>query len=299
MGPTASGKTDLALRLAVDYPFEIVSVDSAMVYRGMDIGTAKPDPATREDIPHHLIDIRDPADSYSAALFREDAIECIRGILARGRIPLLTGGTMLYFKALKEGFAHLPAANAGVRANIQALADEAGWPAVHARLAEVDPASAARLNPNDRSRLQRALEIFELTGRPMTELHQGELPGLPFELLEFAIMPADRQALHAAIAGRFVAMLDDGFVDEVAALRERDDLHVDLPAMKAVGYRQVWQYLDGAFDFETLTERGVAATRQLAKRQYTWLRSWDGLTVSDQPSTEPILKMLRTASILD
>lgn len=298
MGPTASGKTDLALDLAARFPFEIVSVDSAMVYRGMDIGTAKPDAATLDAFPHHLIDIRDPADPYSAALFREDAIRVVREIRARDRIPLLVGGTMLYFKALKEGLADLPPADPGVRAEIQALADTGGWPAVHARLAEVDPEAAARLNPNDRSRLQRALEIFEVTGTPMSRLHDGESPVCPFDLYEFAIIPPERAALHASIARRFEAMVRGGLVEEVRALARRGDLHVDLPAIKAVGYRQVWAHLQGELSFDEMVERGVIATRQLAKRQFTWLRSWQDLTVMPAPDADLVLKMLRSASIL-
>ncbi len=298
MGPTASGKTDLALDLAARFPFEIVSVDSAMVYRGMDIGTAKPDAATLDAFPHHLIDIRDPADPYSAALFREDAIRVVREIRARDRIPLLVGGTMLYFKALKEGFADLPPADPEVRAEIQALADAGGWPAVHVRLAEVDPEAAARLNPNDRSRLQRALEIFEVTGTPMSRLHDAGLPDSPFELQEFAIIPPDRGALHAAIARRFEAMVDAGLVDEVRALAGRGDLHTGLPSIKAVGYRQVWAHLQGELSFDEMVERGVIATRQLAKRQFTWLRSWQDLTVMPAPDADLVLKMLRSASIL-
>lgn len=298
MGPTASGKTDLALELAASHPFEIVSVDSAMVYRGMDIGTAKPDLATRERIAHHLIDIRDPAEPYSAAMFRRDAIEIVRDITARGRIPLLVGGTMLYFKALKEGLAELPAADANVRADIQALADTQGWAAVHARLEAVDPEAARRIHPGDPQRLQRALEVYEITGQSMTALHAAGSAPCPFDLYEFSILPTDRARLHDAIAVRFGDMLDAGLVEEVRQLAERGDLGAELPAIKAVGYRQVWEFLQGESTYEEMVARGIVATRQLAKRQFTWLRGWQDHTVLLQPEAGFVLKKLGTASIL-
>lgn len=298
MGPTASGKTDLALELARHVPLEIISVDSAMVYRGMDIGTAKPDAAIRAEVPHHLIDVRDPIDAYSAAMFRADAIRLVDEIRSRDRLPLLTGGTMLYFRALKEGFADLPGADVETRRRIQAWADAEGWPSIHRRLAGVDPESAARLNPNDASRLQRALEVFELTGQPLSDLHRDGSAGCPFPLLEIAIVPQDRAALHAAIAGRFRAMLEAGFIEEVKALKARGDLHADLPAIKAVGYRQVWAWLEGEFNYDTMVDRGIIATRQLAKRQFTWLRSWQDLERLEAPEIRSALKLLASASIL-
>jgi len=269
-GPTASGKTAAALAIAQTLPVEIVSVDSALVYRGMDIGTAKPTPAERAAVPHHLIDILDPAQSYSAAQFVADAQSLAQAIRARGRLPLLVGGTMLYFKALLEGLDSMPAADAGVRAALDAEAAARGWPALHAELARVDPASAARLPPGDTQRIQRALEVFRLTGRPLSSFQRGpRAAALHAPLL--ALEPAARAWLHERIAQRFAAMLAAGLLDEVAALRARGDLHAGLPSMRCVGYRQAWQALD-AGQLAALPERGIAATRQLAKRQLTWLR---------------------------
>jgi tRNA dimethylallyltransferase len=278
MGPTASGKTALALALAKHFPVEIISVDSALVYRGMDIGTAKPTLAERAQVPHHLIDIRDPAEIYSAAEFRTDALRLMDEITARGRIPLLVGGTMLYFKVLKDGIAALPAADLSMRAQIEAAAAERGWPAMHAELQQIDPLTAARIHPHHSQRIQRALEVFYLSGQPLSALHaqQGEA-ALSHRLIQLAIAPADRAVLHARIATRFQLMLQSGFIDEVRALFERGDLHVDLPSIRAVGYRQAWDFLSGSIDFDTLRERGIIATRQLAKRQFTWLRSWQDL----------------------
>ncbi|MBD3647251.1 MAG: tRNA (adenosine(37)-N6)-dimethylallyltransferase MiaA [Pseudomonadales bacterium] len=298
MGPTASGKSDLALELARDWPLEIVNVDSAQVYRGMDIGTAKPDAATRAAVPHHLIDIRDPADTYSAADFRADVLPVMDGITERGRIPLLTGGTMLYFKALKEGLAGMPPADPAIRDRISALAGERGWPAVHARLSEVDPEAAARINPNDPQRLQRALEVYELTGKPMTAHHDTEHQPCRYDLIEIAIVPEDRAALHQRIGERFDRMLARGLVEEVRALHARMDLSGELPSMKAVGYRQIWQFLDGIIDAQTMRDRAVAATRQLAKRQFTWLRSWQDLQKIDRPHVDKVLKLLQSRRIL-
>lgn len=277
MGPTASGKTDLAVALYERLPVEVVSVDSALVYRGMDIGTAKPDAATLARVPHHLIDILDPHQTYSAARFRDDALERVEAIHARGRIPLLVGGTMLYFNALKHGIDALPGPDPGLRARIDAHARAEGWPALHAELARLDPATAARLPPNDSQRIQRALEICLLSGQPMSVLIAREgAATLPFRLIELALLPADRAVLHARIAQRFDAMLKAGFLDEVRCLQADPCLHPGLPSMRAVGYRQAWAHLRGEFDADALREKAIAATRQLAKRQITWLRGWVG-----------------------
>jgi tRNA dimethylallyltransferase len=281
MGPTACGKTRAAVELVQNYPCEIISVDSAMIYRGLNIGSGKPDEATLARAPHRLINIRDPAEPYSAAEFRTDAIREIREVLAKGRIPLLVGGTMLYFKVLRDGLASMPAAVPEVRQRILMLAETEGWQAVHARLQQVDPAAAQRIHPNDPQRLQRALEVFEITGKSLTALHSEKpsegLNELPCELKFVAMLPESRADLHRVIAERFHAMLERGLVDEVANLRARGDLHTDLPALRSVGYRQVWEYLAGQVDHTTMVERGIAATRQLAKRQLTWLRSWPDL----------------------
>jgi len=280
MGPTACGKTRVAVALAQEFPVEIISVDSALVYRGLDIGAGKPDAATLARAPHRLIDIRDPAEPYSAAAFRTDALREMREILARGKIPLLVGGTMLYFKALRDGLADLPAADPAVRSQILALAAAEGWPAVHARLANVDPVAARRIHPNDPQRLQRALEVHALSGRSLSELHDAQLSDpaaeLPCKLVFLALLP-ERAALHEVIARRFDAMLKAGLLAEVAALRARGDLHPGLPAIRSVGYRQVWEYLDGLYGHDVMVEKAVAATRQLAKRQHTWLRGWPAL----------------------
>ena len=280
LGPTASGKTAAALAIARHRPVEIVSVDSALVYRGMDIGTAKPTPTERAAVPHHLIDILEPTQSYSAAQFAADARSLIAAIRARGRLPLLVGGTMLYAKALLEGLHDLPRADAALRARIEDEARSLGWPALHARLAGVDPATASRLAPGDAQRIQRALEVFALTGEPMSVLLARPAQGgtaLPVIALE----PAERAGLHARIAQRTDAMLAAGLLAEVASLRDRGDLHPGLPAMRCVGYRQAWAHLDGDGDAATLRERTIAATRQLAKRQLTWLRSMPGRQVVD------------------
>lgn len=277
MGPTASGKTAAALAIARDRPCEIISVDSALVYRGMDIGTAKPSAAERALVPHHLIDILDPADAYSAMQFREAALRLISEIIARGRLPLLVGGTMLYFKALRDGLDTLPPANAQVRAELDAEAEQHGVSALHARLAQLDPATAARLKPNDSQRIQRALEIQRLTGQPMSSLLALAAPvELPFTLLQIGLEPSERSVLHQRIAARFDAMLDPrgpNLINEVEQLRRRGDLHQGLPSMRCVGYRQAWDYLDGRDDLIGMREKGLAATRQLAKRQLTWLRA--------------------------
>ena len=273
MGPTASGKTDLAVELVRRMPCDIISVDSAMVYRGMDIGTAKPDAATLAEAPHRLIDICDPSEVFSAARFRERALAEIDDILARGRIPLLVGGTMLYFRALEQGLSPLPSADAGVRAVLKAEATAQGWPAMHARLATVDPQAATRIEPTDPQRILRALEVFELTGEPLSDWFKKPQDNvLPFHPVKLVLAPMDRALLHERIARRFRQMLDAGLLDEVRCLRERGDLHADLPAMRAVGYRQAWAHLAGELDGDELLERGIIATRQLAKRQFTWLR---------------------------
>ncbi len=281
MGPTASGKTDLALCLAQDVPVEIVSVDSALVYRGLDIGTAKPDLEQRARVPHHLIDVIDPTQRYCAARFRADALKCMAGITARGRVPLLVGGTMLYFKALKAGLDPLPSADSALRSEIDARAARAGWPALHAELARLDPVTAARLKPTDAQRIQRALEVCLTSGRPMSQLLGRATDALPYRLLEIALLPSDRSALHRRIAQRFEAMLAAGFLDELRRLRATYPLHAELPSMRCVGYRQAWEYLEGGIDEAGFRARAIAATRQLAKRQMTWLRSWQGAKVFD------------------
>ncbi|MEY4505969.1 MAG: tRNA ((37)-N6)-dimethylallyltransferase MiaA [Pseudomonadota bacterium] len=280
-GPTASGKTALSLAIARRWPVEIISVDSALVYRGMDIGTAKPSAAELAQVPHHLIDIRDPLLPYSAADFVRDASALIRDIQTRGRMPLLVGGTMLYFKALIDGLDDMPTANARVRADIETQAQHTGWPALHAQLMAVDPATAQRLAPNDSQRIARALEVFALSGRPLSVWHaQTKTHTSPLQANHLiALEPRDRQWLHKRIEERFAAMLEQGLLDEVRTLRARGDLHPDLPSMRCVGYRQCWAMLDGcadrpqASDLQHLREMGVIATRQLAKRQLTWLRS--------------------------
>jgi len=282
MGPTASGKSQLAMALAGRLPAEIVSVDSAQVYRGMDIGTAKPPAADRRRVPHHLIDIVDPTEAYSAARFRADALPLVAAIAGRGRVPLLVGGTMLYFKALRDGLSALPAADAALRAEIEAEAARRGWPALHAELARVDPASAARIQPSDPQRIQRALEVCRLAGRPMSELIRGERSAdAPLDIVWIALVPSDRLVLHRRIAERFESMLAAGLVAELAALRSRYALSPDLPSMRCVGYRQAWEHLDGRISRDELRDRGIFATRQLAKRQLTWLRSWPGATRLD------------------
>lgn len=312
MGPTASGKTDLALALADALPCELISVDSALIYRGMDIGTAKPDKATLARYPHRLVDIRDPAESYSAAEFRSDALAAMADITARGRIPLLVGGTMLYYKALLEGLADMPGADPAVRAELEAWAEDAGWETLHRELERVDPQSATRIHPNDPQRLIRALEVYRVSGLSMTQHRMRqtaqnstpEAPGtgqLPYTVAQFAIAPEQRKVLHERIALRFRLMLEQGFIEEVETLRLRGDLHAGLPSIRAVGYRQVWEYLDGGLRREEMVERGVAATRQLAKRQFTWLRSWSGLHWLDSlDGDNPMraLKYLKAVSIL-
>lgn len=312
MGPTAAGKTDLAIELSKVLPCELISVDSALVYRGMDIGTAKPSKAQLAEFPHRLIDILDPAQSYSAADFRSDALAAMAQITARGNIPLLVGGTMLYFKALLDGLADMPAANTAVRAQLEADAQAFGWQSLHDQLAVVDPVSAARIHPNDPQRLIRALEVYRVSGMSMTahreqqtaqstEAAASGCQQLPYTVANLAIAPADRKVLHQRIALRFEQMLDQGFLDEVLALRSRGDLHAGLPSVRAVGYRQVWDHLDGKLTREEMQERGIIATRQLAKRQFTWLRSWDDLHWLDSLASDNLsraLKYLGSVSIL-
>ena len=274
MGPTASGKTDLAVELVERLPCDIISVDSALVYRAMDIGTAKPDPGILERAPHRLVDICDPSESYSAARFCEDAEQAMAQILAAGRVPLLVGGTMLYFRALQQGLSPLPGADPGVRARLDAEADSEGWVALHRRLAAVDPQSAARIHPNDPQRIQRALEVYEITGRSLSRLMETQRTRvLPYRFLKLVRAPEERETLHRRIGHRFLTMIELGFEGEVRALWARGDLTVDLPSMRCVGYRQMLKYLFGEYTFNEMVQRGIIATRQLAKRQLTWLRS--------------------------
>jgi tRNA dimethylallyltransferase len=331
MGPTASGKTDLAIELTRHLPVEIVSVDSALIYRHMDIGTAKPSPQELAQAPHRLIDILEPTESYSVARFYNDALREMREISASGKVPLLVGGTMMYFRVLRDGIASMPSADETVRQEINALAAEKGWPYIHSILREVDPEAASRIKPTDPQRLQRALEVYRISGRTLSEHwrdqqakasasqgtadsvqqeiknnsfrtgNKGEadytitgdaIPPVPYRLLAFAISPSDRKVLHDRIARRFRIMLDSGFQDEVESLKARGDLNLDLPSMRCVGYRQMWEYLDGTYDYEYMVERGIIATRQLAKRQLTWLRSWDDLTwleTGDKNNLEQVL----------
>ena len=280
MGPTASGKTALAVSLVERFQLEIISVDSALVYRGMDIGTAKPDAITLARAPHHLLDIREPTEAYSAAAFCDDALRLMSDIVARGKVPLLVGGTMLYFRALLKGLDDLPRADAALRQKLEIDAASRGWPALHADLARVDPPTAARLAPNDAQRIGRALEIFQLTGKPMSALLDQAQTALPYRVLQLALIPSERAVLHQRIAARFDAMIAEGLIEEVKTLRRNPALTADLPAMRAVGYRQAWAYLNGEIDLDGLREQGLAATRQLAKRQLTWLRSWpDAVTL--------------------
>lgn len=274
MGPTASGKTALAIEMAQKHNCEIISVDSALIYRQMDIGSAKPNAAELALAPHKLIDILDPSESYSAADFRRDAIAEIEAIIKRGKTPLLVGGTMMYFKALLEGLSPLPSADETIRQQIQTRADTEGWEALHQDLCNIDPVAGARIHPNDPQRLSRALEVFYISGKTMTELTQTKPAALPYDVVQFAIAPLDRKVLHELIAKRFTIMIEQGFIEEVKTLMARGDLHLDLPSMRCVGYRQCWQYLEGEFGYTTMVEKATAATRQLAKRQLTWLRGW-------------------------
>ena len=278
MGPTASGKTALALDLVEQFPCEIISVDSALVYRNMNIGTAKPDSDMLKRAPHRLIDMLDPAQPYSAATFREDALREMAEITAAGKVPLLVGGTMMYFKFLRDGAADLPKANAVVRERLLVQAQEHGWPWMHQRLALIDPVAAERLKPMDSQRIQRALEVFEVSGKTLTQhWEEQQQQPLPYHVVNFAVCPTERSVLHERIAIRFRQMLEEGLVEEVQQLYKRGDLDVSMPSVRAVGYRQVWDYLEGKTDYDTMIEKGIIATRQLAKRQITWLRSWEDL----------------------
>ena len=304
MGPTASGKTAAALAIARERPVEIISVDSALVYREMDIGTAKPTLEELASVPHHLIDIIDPTEAYSVAQFRTDALRLVADISARGKLPLLVGGTMMYFKGLTDGLDDLPTADAAVRAAIEAEAAQIGWPGMHDKLRALDPATADRLKPNDAQRINRALEIIELTGKPMSELLSGRSKlDLPFELVSFALEPSDRAVLHKRIATRFDQMLgrrdDEGLVAEVARLRARGDLTPNLPSMRCVGYRQAWEYLDGTIDRAALRETGIIATRQLAKRQLTWLRAMPERIVIDCLGKDPAAALVSQLATLN
>ena len=301
MGPTAAVKTQFAIDLSDRFPSTLINVDSAQVYRGMDIGTGKPDATTRRQYPHCLMDIRDPSETYSASQFRADAIREMSDALVRGKTPVLVGGTMLYFKVLRDGLAAMPNASPQVRKQIEALAAERGWETVHAELKKVDPESAARIHANDPQRLQRALEVFLLTGKSLTALHQEnhDPAELPCRLCFVAIQPTDRAVLHNRIAERFRRMLSEGLIEEVRVLYERGDLNLSMSSMKSVGYRQVWQYLAGEFTHGEMIEKSIVATRQLAKRQLTWLRGWPALRPLGEPdknSIDVVLKILETAA---
>ncbi|MDO9757303.1 tRNA (adenosine(37)-N6)-dimethylallyltransferase MiaA [Glaesserella parasuis] len=274
MGPTASGKTDLAIALRQQIPVEVISVDSALIYKGMDIGTAKPSKAELELTPHRLIDILDPSESYSVMNFREDALREMADITAQGKIPLLVGGTMLYYKALLDGLSPLPSADPDIRAEIEAKAEQIGWAGLHQELVNIDPISAERINPNDSQRINRALEVFYISGKTMTELTAQQGEGIPYEIMQFAIAPQERAVLHQRIEQRFHKMIDLGFEQEVRRLYQRGDLNVDLPSIRCVGYRQMWEYLEGQISLNEAIFKGICATRQLAKHQITWLRGW-------------------------
>jgi tRNA dimethylallyltransferase len=293
MGPTATGKTELAMTLADELPMGIISVDSAMVYRGLDIGSAKPDAQTLAESPHRLIDICDPAESYSAGRFRDDALAEMAQITAAGRIPLLAGGTMLYFRALQEGIAELPSADRDIRQKLHEEARSRGWDYMHQRLAKIDPVSAQRIHPNDPQRIQRALEVYEISGKTLTDFWRGQgSQRLAYRRVKIALMPPDRAELRKAIAQRFDAMIDQGLIEEVKKLCQRGDLHPELPAIRAVGYRQVWAMLAGEYDFNTMREKAIIATAQLAKRQMTWLRKEPDCNFIE-PGSVKLLKLLK------
>ncbi len=273
MGPTAAGKTELAVDAAEQLNCELISVDSALVYRQMDIGTAKPDTETLQRAPHKLIDIIDPSEAYSAANFRDDALREIEASFAKGKTPLLVGGTMLYYRALQKGLSELPSADESIRAQLETDAEAVGWAKMHQRLADIDPDSAQRIHPNDPQRIQRALEVYELTGKTLSDYWREQTSRtLPYNIIKIAFFPEDRENLRQRIAIRFKQMLQMGFIEEVETLRARGDLNLDMPSMRCVGYRQVWEYLDGLMTYDEMTEKAITATRQLAKRQLTWLR---------------------------
>lgn len=292
MGPTASGKTALAAELHRRLPVDVISVDSALIYRGMDIGTAKPTAQELEETPHRLIDIREPSQAYSAADFRKDALREMEQIVANGRIPLLVGGTMLYFKALLEGLSPLPSADLAIRAQIEQKAQELGWDALHQELQQIDPVAAARIHPNDPQRLTRALEVFYISGKSLTELTQVSGEVLPYNVCQFAIAPVTRELLHQRIEQRFHNMIEAGFESEVRKLLQRGDLNPDLPAMRCVGYRQMWAYLSNEISYDDMLYRGICATRQLAKRQMTWLRGWPEISWLDSDKLDEALKTI-------
>lgn len=293
MGPTAAGKTDIAVELTQRLPCDIISVDSALVYRGLDIGTAKPTPDILKIAPHRLIDIRDPADPYSVGQFCVDAKREIQLILQRGRIPLLVGGTMMYFNALQRGISELPTANPAMRAEITARAEASSWESLHAELTKIDPTAAARIHSNDAQRIQRALEVYYLTGMTLTDCFaQQQSFSAEWPMLNLAIAPTDRSYLHQRIEQRFIQLIQRGFIEEVEQLRARNDLDLDTPSMRAVGYRQVWEYLNGALTKQEMIEQGIAATRQLAKRQLTWLRNWEDLNWFDSQIPHIVDKIL-------
>jgi tRNA dimethylallyltransferase len=301
MGPTASGKTDLALRLAERWPIQIISVDSAMVYRGMDVGTGKPPPDVLQRIPHDLVDIADPCEAYSAGQFVRDARASIEKAHGQGKLPLLVGGTMLYFRALRHGLAEMPQANAAVRAAIDTEAAVVGWPAMHAELARIDTKAAARIQPNDAQRIQRALEVFRLSGRTLSELHaQARNPSEHLRFFAYAWVPSDRQRLYTSIETRFHRMMEMGFLEEVRRLHGRDDLHADLPAMRSVGYRQLWEHLQGSATLDSAVKQAILATRHLARRQLVWLRAEREVSWIDPLESSADAQMVQTiASVLD
>jgi tRNA dimethylallyltransferase len=293
MGPTASGKTNLAIEICENLPCEIISVDSALIYRDMDIGTAKPNLEELKKAPHRLIDILDPAQRYSVAEFRKDALLAMQDITARGNIPLLVGGTMMYYKALIDGLSPLPESDQDVRKDIEKKAEEFGWDVLHRQLALIDPVSAKRIHPNDPQRLIRAMEVYQLTNRSMTELMATKSAPIAYNVKQFCIAPNDRKVLHQRIAQRFELMIDAGFQTEVEKLKGRGDLHLNLPSIRCVGYRQMWQYLDNDYDFNVMREKSIAATRQLAKRQLTWLRGWENIHLLDTFSADNLSEVIK------
>jgi tRNA dimethylallyltransferase len=293
MGPTASGKTNLAIEICENLPCEIISVDSALIYRDMDIGTAKPNLEELKKAPHRLIDILDPAQRYSVAEFRKDALLAMQDITARGNIPLLVGGSMMYYKALIDGLSPLPESDQDVRKDIEKKAEEFGWDVLHRQLALIDPVSAKRIHPNDPQRLIRAMEVYQLTNRSMTELMATKSAPIAYNVKQFCIAPNDRKVLHQRIAQRFELMIDAGFQTEVEKLKGRGDLHLNLPSIRCVGYRQMWQYLDNDYDFNVMREKSIAATRQLAKRQLTWLRGWENIHLLDTFSADNLSEVIK------
>ena len=300
LGPTASGKTALALELAKRLDVEIISVDSALVYTQMDVGTSKPSAEEIASVPHHLIDIISPENAYSAAGFRVDALRLIKEIQSRGRIPLLAGGTMLYYRALEQGLSTLPSADEALRQVLEQELKEKGVQYMHERLAAIDPESAARIHPNDPQRITRAIEVYELSGKPMSVWWaEQQTQSFPYPLLKIGIAPLERATLHKRIAKRFEQMLQQGFVDEVKQLRENPTLNLDLPSMRCVGYRQIWQYLDGDFDYETMKDKGIAATRQLAKRQLTWMRGEKNLVLFDSEAPDLLDRVWKSIEAMD